>query len=482
MPRRFPRTWLLFSCSTAVLAAISAERPSGRAAGALALTRVTIVDVTAADPASSLRRGQTVLIEGQRITRVGATGSVAVPRGVQVVDRPDGYVIPGLWDAHAHLSQAGPGALAVYVANGVTTVRDLGGRISEMQGWKRRIEAGDLVGPRLFGAGPILEGAWWLDAAMRAASSDPALRSFPLLEVSPRHRLKSQTDASEAVRSIVKLGADVIKFRNLRSDEFRAVAAEAKRQGLPLVGHAPRDIPLGEAARLGMSSIEHAETVMLSLGTAVDPERRLQLARLASFGTAITPTLISDVAYRLTPDTKALAVINDSANRLDGRRRYIPRLLLDAWKFGLESKRYDAPTDWTESHRRQVADVQRARAAGVPLLVGTDLGVSLVYPGFSVHEELALLVEEARLSPLEALRAATVNPARSMRVADRSGQIAAGQRADLVVLGANPLENIRSTAQILAVVLNGRFMARADLDAVLLTAERVAKREAPPVH
>ena len=157
-------------------------------------------------------------------------------------------------------------------------------------------------------------------------------------------------------------------------------------------------------------------------------------------------------------------------------------MLFDAWTFGLESKRYDVPTDWTESHRRQVADVQRARAAGVPLLVGTDLGVSLVYPGFSVHEELALLVEEARLSPLEALRAATVNPARSMRVADRSGQIAAGQRADLVVLGANPLENIRSTTQILAVVLNGRFMARADLDAVLLTAERVAKREPPPVH
>lgn len=119
--------------------------------------------------------------------------------------------------------------------------------------------------------------------------------------------------------------------------------------------------------------------------------------------------------------------------------------------------------------------MQRAHQVGVSLLVGTDLGVSLVYPGFSMHEELRLLVNEVQLSPLEALRAATVNPARNMGLADTAGGITAGHRADLVLLDADPLRDIRTIARIRAVVLNGRLLSRADLDALLVTAERMAR-------
>jgi imidazolonepropionase-like amidohydrolase len=181
------------------------------------------------------------------------------------------------------------------------------------------------------------------------------------------------------------------------------------------------------------------------------------------------------VAYRQTPDTYAHAVISDGDNRRDSRRRYLTWSLLEAWKFGLEIKRFDAPNDWAESHRRQVADMQLAHELGVPLLVGTDLGVSLVYPGFSVHDEMRLLVDEVKLSALEALRAATVNPARNMGLADTVGVITAGQRADLVLLEADPLRDIRNAARIRAVVLNGRVLSRADIDSLLVTAERVAR-------
>lgn len=134
--------------------------------------------------------------------------------------------------------------------------------------------------------------------------------------------------------------------------------------------------------------------------------------------------------------------------------------------------------DWAESHRRQVADMQRAVQAGVQLLVGTDLGVSLVYPGFSVHEELELLVREVRLSPLESLRAATINPARNLGRPDTMRGVATGQRADLVLLDADPLEDIRNSGRIRGVVLNGRFLSRATLDGLLMTAERIARESA----
>lgn len=385
-------------------------------------------------------------------------------------------LIPGLWDAHAQVSQgAGPAALAAYVANGVTSVRDLGGRISDVVAWQQQMRDGTITGPRLFKAGPNLEGAWWLDPAARLLANDPALSKFPLFDLSPRVRLASAADAGHAVDLIVRLGADAIKFRNLRGNEFRAVAAEARRRGIPLVGHAPRGVSIGEAAEAGMRSMEHAETVTLTLGDGDDRERRAQLARVEASGAAITPTLVADVAYRQTPDTYAHALINDGDNRRDSRRRYITRSLLEAWKFSLEIKRFEGPNDWAESHRRQVADMQRAHQLRVPLLVGTDLGVSLVYPGFSVHDELRLLVDEVKLSPLEALRAATINPARNMGVTDTVGGITQGQRADLLLLEADPLEDIRNTARIRAVVLNGRVLSRAEIDALLMTAEGMAR-------
>jgi imidazolonepropionase-like amidohydrolase len=473
---RFCGIGLCVFCAIATIGAAEYSRAlqrSGRV-DVVAITGVSVVDVENRSAASAVRVGQTVLIEAGRIARVGTTATVPVPPGAVLVDGRDRFLIAGLWDSHAHVSNAGVSAMAAYVANGVTSVRDLGGRLSDLRTWKAQIAAGTLVGPRLFTAGPTLEGAWWLDAVLRILATDSALRGFPLMELSPRYRLGSAADARAAVDAIVALGVDIIKFRNLRGDEFRAVAAEAKRHKLPLVGHAPRDVSLGEAAALGMRSIEHAETVMLTLDSADVRQRRAQLVQVASSGATVTPTLVSDVAYRQTSDAAARAILGDAQGRLDGRRKYVSPSLIEAWTFALASKKYDPPTDWAESHHRQVADTQRARDAGVSLMVGTDLGVPFVYPGFSVHDELRLLVDEVRLSPIDALRGATIIPSRNMRLADCCGQMAPGQRADLVLLDANPLQDIRNTTRIRAVLLNGRYLDRTALDALLATAQRTA--------
>ncbi|HZG42318.1 MAG TPA: amidohydrolase family protein [Longimicrobium sp.] len=458
------------------LALSSAAGAQDRPAHAeLAITHANVVDVESGRVLSD----HTVLVRGGRIVSVAPSGQGRVPRRARVVNAAGGYLIPGLWDAHAHVTFAGERALPVYAAHGVTAVRDLGGRLPDLLALRGRVVEGALVGPALYVAGPNLEGAWWLDLVVRLAASDSVLRSFPFLEASPRYRIATPADARAAVDSLRRLGVDVIKFRNLRGDEFRALAAEARLRGVPLVGHAPRDVALSEAADLGMGSIEHMETVVFSLGDAPPAERSAQFAWLARRGTAITATLVTDVAYRQTPDSLAYAIIADTLNLIDPRRRFLSPEMLAFWKFGLDLKKLEGPNDWAASHRRQLADLRLANQAGVPILVGTDLGASLVYPGSSVHEEMRLLVEQGGMSPLEVLRGATLYPARTLGLAGSVGAITVGKEADLVLLDANPLDDIRNTQRIRGVVLDGRYLDRVTLDGLLESAARRMQKTTP---
>jgi hypothetical protein len=246
-----------------------------------------------------------------------------------------------------------------------------------------------------------------------------------------------------------------------------------------MAGHAPDEVSIAEAADSGLQSFEHIETVMLALGKLGDSARRAQLARVAAAGTAITPTLITDVAYRQTPDSVAYAAIADTGGLTDPRRRLVSRAMARMWKFGLDTKKFEGPEDWAAMHRNQVADLRRAHEAEVPLLVGTDLGVSLVYPGSAVHQEMQLLVEEGGLSPLEALQAATLTPARIFHLEDSLGSVAPGKRADLVLLDADPLSRIANTERIAAVVLAGRWLDRAGLDSLIARSVALAKQSPP---
>lgn len=473
----------LGSWAFAVAALISLLATSAPArAMPLAIVDVTVIDIDAADAASALKPDQTVVMEGDRIIAVGAARTLHAPRGSRVVPGRGRFLIPGLWDAHAHLVLAGDAALPLYLANGVTSIRDMGGDLARL----RAMQLGAEPRPTLYLSGPVIEGDWWLDAVAKAAETLPVFKTYPFLSMTPRLRLAKAEDAAGLVDRLQRERVDQIKFRNLRKAAFLALAASARARGMRLTGHAPADIGIGEAAEAGLSSIEHMDTVSESLGDAPDLERRAQFDRMARAGTSLTPTLVTTIAYRITPDARAYAVISDTANHLDPRRRFLSRDMLAAWKFGLDIKQLEGPTPdgfWAKAFDREVADLKLAHSAHVPLMVGTDLGVSLIYPGYSVHEEMQALVTYGGLTPLEALRAATLTPAAVITGDPAAGRIAPGAVANLVLLARDPLGDIRAAADIDAVVVAGRLLGRSDLRALEQRAQALAVRsKASPAH
>jgi len=433
------------------------HRPSSKI---VVLAHVTVVDLRS----GQLHQNQTIVIEGERIAVIGRSGAVVVPRGARVISAAGKYVIPGLWDAHVHLSYLGACALPVFVANGVTSVRDCGARTEDTAIWRKKIAEGELIGPRIKTSGPNLESREWLERARKILPpTDVAWRLGPRREV---------TDAGQAagvVESLASLGVDFVKFRNLPRASFMAVMTEAKRKGLAVAGHAPKGITLAEASEAGMKSIEHAETITLTLGSLSDEERLRSFQMLARNGTLITPTLITDVAAHLTPDSEAVDIISDTHNVRDVRRKYVAAQTLQLWQHGIElKKQYEEAEDWRAQYRREVEDMRLAYRAGVRMMTGTDVGgIFGLYPGFSLYDELELLVKEVGLTPVEALRSATQNPPAFFGSQNELGAIEPGKIADLVLLDANPLADIRNTRRIRAVVIGGKVLERPALDALL---------------
>jgi imidazolonepropionase-like amidohydrolase len=375
-----------------------------------------------------------------------------------------------LWDAHAHISYPGECALPIMIAHGVTSARDLGGPPADGITWRREINEGRRIGPQLFLAGLNIESAEWMDAVegmIRKSAPNPEERIRRLWEQSPRFKLGGRANADAAVDTAQQLGMDVVKFRNLSDAGFRAVAAAAQRAGIPFAGHAPRDISLADAARAGLRSLEHAGNLS-GLAQLPENERRAQYEQIVRAGMFITPTLVSDGVW--APDSLVLAALSDSTGRDDPRRRTLSRAQREMWREGIVDRR-----QWSSPMSRHAHDsifaitigwVREAHRAGVPLLAGTDLGTLLTFPGSSVHEELALLVEHVGLTPMEALRTATIHPARFFGVEQEVGTIAVGKRADLVLLRADPLRDIRSVAQVDGVVAGGRYFGAGDIAAL----------------
>ena len=450
---------------------LTAQARQQRQGAAIVLTRVTVVDVAAGDAAGALKRDRTVVVEGDRVAAVGEAGRVRIPAGARVIDAAGKYLIPGLWDMHVHLSLATELALPALVANGVTGVRDMGGDLDQIDGWRRRIAEGRLPGPRIVRAGPVVDGPK-PDAPFRLTVTTPA-------------------EAREAVAAVKRRGGDFVKVHNgLAREAYFALAVEARRRGLPLVGHVPKEVTPGEASRAGQSGIEHTEglfdNILFSAGrggasqsealsrafAAYRDEEAAELFRqFRRRGTWYDPVLVT---YR------SFAFRTDLAANPDPRNRYAAPAMKRLWdKYQPVPK--SLPAEVVAARKslftRLLELVGLMRREGVPLLAGTDAGgIRDVVPGFSLHDELLLLVR-AGLTPLEALRAATLNPSRFLRMRDSLGTVGRGKLADLVLLDANPLEDIGNTRRISAVVLNGRLFERAELDAMLAEVEAAGRHQ-----
>ncbi len=457
----------------------------------LVFTHVTVIDATGKPAQPEM----TVVMTGERLTALGRTGSVKIPPGAEVVDARGKFLIPGLCDMHIHLTITPEQAvsrdviLPMLIAHGVTSVRDMGGDWQRIQQLRQEITSGKVTGPRIISPGPFVDG--------------PQPSSASVMPVS------NEAEARQAVRTLHAQGVDFIKVQSLLSlDAYLAVVAEAKRLALPVEGHVPEAFSAMEVVRAGQRSIEHISPVLpgdaglLLTCSAKEAELRAELAELnraaqqpntdrqqlraqqralqAQFFSTYSQekaaalfALMSKNQTWAVPTliwSKAITPLSSNDLPADLPIKSIPPALRDRWQTRREAVvKASTPEDFAfrtmlfEKSRDFVSDLRRA---GVPLMAGTDAIDAYVLPGFSLHQELELLVA-AGLTPMEALQTATRNPAQFLGALNSRGTIETGKIADLVLLTANPLSDIRHTRRIAGVVLGGKYLAEAALRQML---------------
>jgi imidazolonepropionase-like amidohydrolase len=403
---------------------------------------------------------QTVIVRDGRITEVGNAAQVRVPGGATIVDGAGKYLIPGLFEMHAHISKTRASALGLYVVNGVTTLRDQGSEHAEVLRWRREIRSGARVGPRMLIAGPYLESLRNIERMRR----DP-----PESRVEPFERARIAIGSPEAARrvidSLAALEIDHFKVRTVQdSATYLALAQAAHSHGKRLVGHMVAASPaLFLQAR--QDGVEHAFPSTMDV---LPREERMAFWReLAARDVGVVPTLVTATESLLEPQEYFQRLLADTTGAVHPLRPYLSAFLILDWR----EQAAEATPDRVAAIRRfwsiALKHTREMREAGVRLMVGTDAAVLNVFPGASVHDELRLFVDSLGMSPLEAIASATRKPAEWLGLADSVGTITAGKVADLVLLDADPLADITNTRRITAVVLGGKLFQQRDLNALL---------------
>ncbi len=447
----------------------------------LALTHVTLIDATG----SPAQPDMTIVIVNQRIAAIGPSTSTAIPPDAEIFDATGKFLIPGLTDAHIHLTAADEPSgsrefiLPLLLANGITTVRDMGGYLDSIRPLQKDIADGKRLGPRIFTPGPYLDG------------NPPSFQ--------PSIVVASSAQGSKEVHALIQKHVDFIKVQSILSrNAYFAIAAAANREHIPFVGHVPDRVTAAEAADAGQHSIEHLTNVLRacsrdepklmreqffittrkqSAGQSRARESRWMNRLLSDYSEEKAAALIAKFKEKDVWQTPTLILLKNNAFPTlentavsDDRAKYIPSGTLNNWKKShAEQMKTLSPQD-SELHARLLQKsldlVSQMQKAGVKILAGTDSPAPYVFPGSSLHDELQLLVQ-AGLTPLEALQSATKNPAEFLHVEKVSGTIEKGKYADLVLLDANPLENIRNSRKIRAVILRGKLCHCAALDGLL---------------
>jgi imidazolonepropionase-like amidohydrolase len=438
---------------------------------------VTVIDVEAGKAVPA----QTVVVAGGRIVAMHAgTGNGLT--ATTVIDGTGKFLIPGLFDAHVHLTPSVECFGPMLIANGVTCVRDTGAATDVIISLREQAAKGEIDSPDIVCTGAIIDG-------------DPPVWPFS-------EPCDTPEEARAAVRKLNDAGVDQIKVYSLLAPEvYLAAIDEAHKVGLKVTGHIPNTVTLDEAIRAKQDCIEHMmgmEKLLSELSGDDDGERnpiwsnfegflkydkvdkaklRERLKVIREAGTTYCPTVV--VMQGLASGAK-----DEAAS--DARMKYVPHTIRGFWS----QPHYKGFGEWAgQAVPAMTALIGELHRAGIPLLVGTDLANPYVFAGEAVHQEMRNF-QESGVPAIDVLRAATIVPAKFCGVDDRLGSIAPGKTASLVLLRASPLDDVSNVSQIEGVMLRGKWLDRAALDAMQaevvefveasLPAENVAvKLEAP---
>ncbi len=442
----------------ALILGLSFSSGCSKQPGVLAIRNVTVIDGTGAGPQS----GMTVVIEQGRIRAVGKEDSVHFSSSARVIDGTGKFLIPGLWDMHVHLRDL-DGTLPLFIINGITAVRDMGSELEKTVELRERVRDGSLVGPDIRTSGMMVESSRWVaqyvDLMQERGQDEAEVEEF----LRTRITTADPTEARAVVDSLIAGGADFIKIRHAESPEvFAAIADAAAEAGTHLVGHYVWIMSLEESADGGQRSIEH--NILPGFNERSLEEKRAIFQALLRNDTHLVPTLVTNEMETLPLD-RVSAIVKDTGGNLDSRNRYVSPSIRRGWIKTVAFNAADRERPPPEVIGQMIASsnhfLYEARQAGVKMLAGTDVPTTGTYLGFSLHDELALLVQDYGMTPMEALQSATALPAAFMGMEAETGTIERGKRADLVLLSADPLADVANTRRIETVIAAGRVFDRA---------------------
>ena len=462
---------LLTLLATSGLMACSTTTPTPMTTP-IAANTTRIIDVTVVDVENGIAvPGQTVIIVGDRIAKIGAPAELGIQEPAQTINGHRLYLMPGLVDAHVHYFDA-PVFGRLMMANGVLLVRDMGMPNEYILKLRDALNRGETLGPEMIATGAMLDG-------------------YPPLIPSIALGIHTPEEGRAAVTKQAEAGVEMIKvYSRLDKEVFLAIVDEARKRGLKVVAHLPESIYIEDAAAAGLGSSEHfngfekviakllGEPVRLAfVGQAseagyfqrlgeVNPEALQGVyQRIRASGLTICPTVVT---------FKTLTNLEAFQTGSFPRSEYISQSVMDLWK-SLWARQGNLPDFIWRNWARMVSELHKA---GVPLMVGTDLMLPGILAGYAVHEEMVIW-QEAGIPPADVLRSATIVPAQFMGLGDRLGSVSEGKTASVVLVRANPLEDIRNAQQIEGVFLRGQFFSRKDLARLLDEAKELAQHSAP---
>ncbi|WP_342118277.1 amidohydrolase family protein [Pseudoduganella sp. OTU4001] len=469
-----------------VLGAYGSAHAAGRVVVDVALTQATIVDVAS----GQLVTGKAVLLKGGDILAVVDSAKLKNYAPKRTVKLPGKYLMPGLWDTHVHFG-GGPALieenkqlLGLYLAHGITTVRDCAGDLSDtVLDWRDLIRQGKLVGPKILASGPKLEGY------------KPLWKGT--IEVG------TPEEISKALDYLQSRSVDFVKIteNTMKPEIFLEAVRQAKARGMQTSGHLPVQLTLDQVMRAGLGSIEHQsyalrgatpreaeltaqvaagklpprEAMRASLESFDEATARATFRRMAAAGMSITPTLVG---------SQVTAYLDQDDHAHDDYLKYIGKGLRKTYEWRVQRAAKDDAAAIAYRHaqyEKAASLLPLMQQEGVNIIAGTDAGFlnSFDYPGQGLHDELGIFVKNG-LTPQQALQASVINGPRFMGKQERYGAVAPGKAADLLALDANPLQDIANTRKVRLVVSQGKVYERARLDAMLESARRYAEEHPAP--